>query len=461
MRRWLGLPLAVSLVTSLAFAGTAASKLKNELALAAQVDTERGALGVCGVLQQALQMAQQQKANLTALREWDEVSNDCQDAIAKMRSPEAAKIFVKALEGMTPAAQALVALALKDHTPTVEMDGAALKVLQKTKDPAVKVGCVELLGVHAYREGVDAILALLKDTETVGVQVACCRALAVLQERGAVPALIAYLKSLKGGRMRFEATAALRALTGQDFGAGAATWDGWWQKNAETFVLPEPRKPEFNYELKANPKEDLAYYEIPVVENRIVFAFDNSGSMAWGGKPNRLERNRLELKELVKRLDDKTAFNVILFSGGARRWQKAPLVPATAAHKKDALAFLDRAQPGGATMTMTALEEALWECTYPPGVETIYLLTDGAPTPMSHTPVVKKEDFAASSDAIRRRIRFINQTLKVRIHTIGVYTTSLTDPAKPPGVLEPDPDVMKAFLENVAADNDGVYKEVK
>ena len=461
MRRWFCISLAVSLVPALAFAGTPASRLKSELALAAQQDTERGALGVCGVLHQALQMAQQQKGNLTALREWDEAANDCQDVIAKMRSPEAEKVFVKALEGMTPMAQALVALALKTHTPTVEIDGAALKILQKAKDPAAKVGCIELLGAHAYREAADAILEALKETETVGVQVACCRALAVLQERKAIPALIAYLKSLKGGRMRFEATAALRALTGQDFGAGAATWDGWWQKNAETFVLPEPRKPEFNFELKANPKEDLAYYEIPVVENRLVFLMDNSGSMSLGGKPNRLERNRQELKELIKRLDEKTFFNVILFSGGVRRWQKAPVVQATAANKKEALAFLDNARPGGATMTMTAVEEALWECTYPPGIETIYLLTDGAPTPMAHTPVIKKDDFGTSCEAIRRRIRFINQTLKVRIHTIGVYTTSPTDPKPPPGLLEPDPDTMKAFLENVAADNDGVYKEVQ
>ena len=303
----------------------------------------------------------------------------------------------------------------------------------------------------------DPILKQLKQNNAVCLQVASCRALGNIPDKKAVEPLIKYLKDLKGSRMRYEANAALRALTGQDFSPDAGTWDGWWQKNNADFKPVTEPKLDLNYELKADKKEELTFFEIPIVENRIVFVFDISGSMQLGGKPNRLDKTREQLKDLINRLDEgKALFNIITFGSNVKRWIKdQPLVPASAANKKSACAFLDETKPVGATATIEAMEEALREVALINGVETIFLLTDGMPNPlMAHSNVRSLAEVPKGVEDIRRRFRFINQTMKVRIHTIGVYTRVAGDPQ------EPDQETLKKFLYNVATDSDGVYKEV-
>lgn len=103
---------------------------------------------------------------------------------------------------------------------------------------------------------------------------------------------------------------------------------------------------------------------------------------------------------------------------------------------------------------MSAMEEALREVAFINGVETIFLITDGAPQPMLHSDVKSLAELPRGNDAIKRRIGWINQVLKVRVHTIGIYTRAAGDPP------EQGVDSMKAFLEGIAKNNDGVYKEV-
>jgi hypothetical protein len=331
-----------------------------------------------------------------------------------------------------------------------------LEILRGAREFQLKVACLELLRQHQYAEAVPVIAALLKDGEALSTRIAACRALGLMRRKEAIPPLVAGLRGLTSGRLRYEVTAALRALTGQSLAELAAPWEEWWTRNQANFAPPPPAATAFNYELVLDPQEDLAYYEIPVVEDRIVFVIDTSGSMSWGGKPNRLDKAREELKNLVGRLHERVLFNIILFSSGVRRWQKLPLVPATPGNKLAARAFLDKAQAVGGTWTMDALEEALWEIAVPNGVETIYLLTDGAPNFMAHSPFTRQDELPKSNDQIRRRIRFLNQVLKVRINAIGIYTQTAKSPEEPPVTRE----AMKAFLEKVAAENDGVYKEV-
>ena len=435
---------------------SAATKLKEQVQQAAQNDTAAGAAEICVCLNQALSMAHTQKLNIHAQREWEEIANDCQDAIARMRSPEALQTFTRALSRMPAPGQAVLLLGHKDQAPAKDLDDQCVKLLGQTQDFQVQVACLELLGKHRVKEGVEPALKFLKATNAICIQVAACRALAMLPDKRAVSGLIAFLRSHKGGRMRYEATAALRAITGQAFNADASTWEGWWGKHEASFAAPASSEPVYNFETIANPKEELTYYEIPIVENRVVFIMDTSGSMTLGGSPNRFEKTRDQLKELILRLDEKgTLFNIIQYSTSVRRWQKNhPLVPATAANKQAASAFLDQTKPVGGTQTMLAMEEALREVALINGVETVFLLTDGAPQPMKHSGVTSIAQLPKGNADIRRRIRYINQTLKVRVHTVGIYTRVAADPP------EQDQASMRDFLEGVAKENDGVYKEV-
>ncbi|MCW8128887.1 MAG: VWA domain-containing protein [Planctomycetota bacterium] len=456
MRACLAVPVCLLLAAPVWAATPAAAKLKDQVKEASAQDNAQGVGGVLGLLNQALAKAAEQRNNDNGLREYEEIVNDCQDAVAQMRSPESDKAFTVNLARLAPNAQAQVLFGLIPHDSNSDLDEAATKVLASTRDISVMVACMDLLGAHKYDGAVDAIVKQLKPTQAVCVQVAACRALARIPDKKAVAPLVEYLRQLKGSRMRYEATAALRAITGQDFNPDAATWDGWWKKNEADFKKENAKEPVYNLDLTVDKKEELSYYEIPIVENRIVFLFDTSGSMTLGGKPNRFEKARDQLKDLIMRLDESRAlFNIILFSGNVRRWNKQqPLVPANAMTKKAACQFLDEARPGGGTQTMSAMEEALREVAFINGVETIFLITDGAPQPMLHSDVKTVAELPRGNEAIKRRIGWINQVLKVRVHTIGIYTRAAGDPA------EQGVESMKAFLEGIAKKNDGVYKEV-
>lgn len=456
-------PLLLTLATVLTVscnAADTAQRMRDKVKECLSQDNAAGAAEVLSVLNQVLGLAAQQKNNDNALREWEEIVNDCQDAITKLRSPEAAKVFLQALPRMNQPAQATLLFGLAQHDSASDLDAEVAKLLPRATDMQLIVACIDLLGAHKYDGGVEALLKQLKPTAAVCVQVSACRALARIPDKKAVTALVDYMRQLKGSRMRHEANAALRAITGQDFNPDAATWDGWWKKNEAEFKGDKARAPEANAELKPEtPKEKderLSYYEIPIVENRIVFIFDTSGSMNLGGKPNRFDKARDQLKELIMRLDEtKALFNVILYSSNVRRMIKdKPLVQATPANKKAACAFLDEARPSGGTQTISAMEEALREVAFINGVETVFLITDGAPAPMQHSEVRSVAELPRGNEAIRRRIKWINQVLKVRVHTIGIYTRIATDPP------EQGVESMKTFLEGIAKDNDGIYKEV-
>lgn len=464
MRKTVGLlvlAVVLSLPAGAAFGANAAQKLKEQIKEAAAQDNAGGANAMLGLLSQALGMAQQQRNNDNALREWEEIENDCQDAIAQMKSADADKAFLAGLFRLSPPAQAQLLFGLIPHDSNSDLDAAVAKLLGSTNDIQVMVACIDLLGAHKYDGGVEPILKQLRITNAVCVQVAACRALANIPDKKVVTPLVDYMRQLKGGRLRYESNAALKAVTGQDFNPDAATWDGWWKKNEAEFKAAQAKAPVFNEELKGEKpdkdnKEGLTYYEIPLTENRIVFLLDTSGSMTQGGKPNRFEKARDQLKDLVMRLDEnKVLFNIIAYSSNVRRWNKqAPLVQANAANKKLACQFLDDSRPGGGTQTMSGMEEALREVAFINGVETIFLITDGAPQPMMHSNVKTIAELPKGNSDIRRRMKWINQVLKVRIHTIGIYTRIAGDPP------EQDAAGMKDFLQGVAKDNDGTYKEV-
>lgn len=440
------------------FAASPVDPLREQLKQCSQHDNAQGAGVLCGVLSQAVGAVKQFGANRHALREWEELLIDTQVEVSRLRSPEAVGIFVMGLQRMDSMSQTTILQGLLTHPASSELDDAVLKLLKNTRDFQVQVACMELLSTHKYTAATEEILRHLKPEVIVALQVASARALARLGDPKAMEPLIEYLRSMKGSRMRFEATAALRAISGQEFNQDAGTWQGWWDKQKAGFTA-KPGEPVFNYETLNTGKteEELSYYEIPLVENRLVFVLDVSGSMQLGGDPNRLDRARTEMKELINRLPEKTLFNIITYSNATKRWMRDPvMVQATAHNKKQAQAFLDDMRPGGGTETTWALEEALREISLINGVETIFLISDGAPMPLRHwMPTVKAlSDLPPSNNAIRRRIKFINSTLKVRIHTIGIYTRAAGDPT------EQGQESMKAFLEGIAKDNDGVYKEV-
>ena len=375
---------------------------------------------------------------------------DLEDQIAKCTSADSYKVYSGAFQHVPPEAQAEICFSLRKAAANEEFDAAVAKALTPSSEYRFKVAAIDVLAAHKHLAGVERILPLLATKEPLPVQISACRGLAQLPDKRSVSVLIKFMQDCKDksiGRGMYESCGALRALTDLEYTPDPGTWRGWWEQNEKKFEFKaDAGKPKFNWELDS--KSDLSYYEIPLIENRIVFILDTSGSMIAGGKPSRLQAAVKEMSEIIQRMTEKQNFNIVTFSLNVKRWQDAPMVQATEPMKKLSKAFLDSLAPKGGTQTALAFEEVLQKICTTTSCETVFLVSDGGPNPWSKD--IKVHDQV-------RLITWINQFLKVRIHSIGIYSKAPTDP---PALLKEDLPDMKVFLETLAKQNDGAYKEV-
>jgi len=90
---------------------------------------------------------------------------------------------------------------------------------------------------------------------------------------------------------------------------------------------------------------------------------------------DRLTFVKKEFAKTISTFDNSTSFNVYPYSSAVNAWKNA-LQPATQTNIADATNFVNRFSANGGTNIYAALQAA-WAV---PGVDTIYLLTDGSPS---------------------------------------------------------------------------------
>lgn len=215
---------------------------------------------------------------------------------------------------------------------------------------------------------------------------------------------------------------ALVALSGKGFGRDAALWTSWWDTAKESWTPPEGARDD-----GAPPKDEKAttarYHGVPVASQALVFVIDASGSMrdaAPGDSSSRWEKAEAELVKTVEALPDGTLVNVVLFQEEVTQAFDAPQ-PLDKKSRKAVATFLKRTSPGQSGDLLAGVLAALAQ----EGADTIYLLSDGAPSAGRMVDKVR----------VRRAIRSVNRRRKLAIHTIGFGATSKTQ---------------RAFLEGVA-----------
>jgi len=304
-----------------------------------------------------------------------------------------------------------------------QVRATAADVFGGTLDPEVVPSLVPLLG-DAFPE----------------VQVAAVQALQKIGGRAVVDPLIAALEDAPG-RVRDDIADALLWLTGQDLGPEHLAWKNWWATNAAKTTVKEITREEFERRrAEAAGSTTGTYYGLRVISRFVTFVVDVSGSMnepylvdeekerkggsrrggtsvdpeaeeeASGGakqvQRQKIEVARAELGRAVKGLRDGTEFNIIAFDSLTAPWQRN-LVEMDSEIREQALGYVERLSPGGTTNIFDTLVEALADAR----VNTIYFLSDGAPTAGS----------VQDSEEILRRIRELNEIRKVKIHTIGFH----------------------------------------
>ncbi|MHC4222570.1 MAG: VWA domain-containing protein [Planctomycetota bacterium] len=324
------------------------------------------------------------------------------------------------LKAKEPRLRVLVARALAAR-PETELS-VLLRALAKEKDASIKAAhmdSVSRMGDRA-RDSIESIVGYVEDPSE-RVRIATARALTRLHVPEGVEPLVMRIGK-ESGRTRVDFACALESLTGETIGSDPLLWERWWEANKGTILndgLPPPGGQKDDPRAQRWKGEGGFYYGLPQVSQRIIYVIDISDSMNYMHEgQRRLERCKSEVKGAIGNLPRAATFAVIAFNNEIRPW-KETMSRATPANKESAGAFIDELRAKQFTNIYDALHEAFRiagegssKKDAPIRADTIYLLTDGAPT--------KPDASLDSVETILAAARDWNALSRVTIHTIGI-----------------------------------------
>jgi uncharacterized protein with von Willebrand factor type A (vWA) domain len=119
----------------------------------------------------------------------------------------------------------------------------------------------------------------------------------------------------------------------------------------------------------------------------------------------KLGKAKKELMPSIRGLSEDTYFTIVVFENKIKQLNKQ-LMQANSTNKNLAVAYLEKLESGGGTNMSDALEESFAI----PEVETLFVLSDGAPN----------EGKIPNSQGILDALKQWNNSKKIKIHTIGL-----------------------------------------
>lgn len=390
--------------------------------------------------------------------------------VAKIDNPEVAELLVQAAV---------------DFASSKNYD-AAVQAIAKFSDPKTVAGLVELSAkAKEYRWRVLVLegFGRRKDAGTrkaihdatgdklVQVQVAGIRSCVARKEKEGIPVLIDLVGKNARNRDRvwIEARQALLDLTGQDYEL-IDDWKKFWDSNKNSFDPKKLGKSEGPTAVKVKVRkveESVEFFGKEILSRNIVFVLDCSGSMIIYGDDSdykgknieydrmRLTRAKSQMIALIQKLKGpRLLFNIIAFSDRILPWRKS-IVQSNNEAVSSAVKFVKGFRADGLTHTDEALEKAFQDM----GIDTIVLLSDGAPMRQDNPNSTELQE------KILKRVKDLNASRKVRIDTFG-----FEDDGKYPKHVGAPPgagasggadSAMVEFLKKLAQQNGGEYHPIK
>jgi hypothetical protein len=319
----------------------------------------------------------------------------------KEKDPRAARAFVESLESnaaagrvtgqLEPLVKSLARKARRD--PDVWTRGAALLALARldpseareladelgaAKEPALRAASFEswmLLDPGAASTHAAAVL----DDGHAPLRARAVQALVDDGSRAAVSELVGRLEREERLRVRSAIVAGLRGLSGLRHGFDVRPWREWVETLPDDFQPPDASERDASGTGAANDDEGGRTTTLlghAVRSDRVTFLIDMSGSM-WTEEAGRTRKQRVEveLRKALEALPPSARFNVVPYADQPDPLEKT-LVDASPANVARALTSFERSTLRGKGDVWGALTLALVD----PGVDTVVVLTDGAPS---------------------------------------------------------------------------------
>jgi len=385
---------------------------------------------------------------------------------AEIRAPAAVAVLAdtsnRDLKRATKASEVQTGILLSlIRQPVAVVTDALLRYAGDPRDAHAQARVLDWIGRKKVKAGFDTAVKALRAKPRV-VSRSAVKALLALDDPRCVPAIVQALPSASG-LLAEEMELALYHYTGEQyFGAGSdAMWSGWWKSEGESWLRSAQSKRYVKTELKR--KGSASFYGIETRSDRIVFVLDRSDSMRHAvpqsapvsgssrdtrvpGK-TRIEVAKNQLARSISRLPKSAKFAVVFYCHEVDTWKKPPnLVTANKKNKHEATAWFMGQKHVGSTLLFPALHEALKyarvgggkSATDPRGADTIYLLSDGAPTDAKGTLL--------TGEVLEQEIqRFLeaNRAFNCVVHTIGI-----------------SPQHDRALMARIARETGGTYKAV-
>jgi len=383
--------------------------------------------------------------------EWAIVSV-LQRSLTALRDPHALEYLAQAaLRGsLAPAVRARVAEALGGVGGEIIVRGLMQAV--RDRNERVREAALSALARTDPEKAMEALGAAIDD-EAWTVRLSAARSLAAQASPGAVDLLLARLPR-EDGRLRRDIAGLLRGLTGQKFGVEPEGWTHWWTENREAYASGTStlRKPPF----PPDPGEEkggggVSYYGITTYSRRILFIVDISGSMNTPGidpAKQKVDEAKAELLRTVATLDKESSFTILAFDDAVRIWRPT-LVKADPKNREAAEKWVGDLWGASWTNTFGALEEGFrlaagngMDAEYGGAADTIFLLTDGAPTVLGGK--LKDAQGVPETKRVLDAFREWNRENRVVVHTIGI-----------------GPSIDVGFLKTLAQESGGEYRRVQ
>jgi len=277
----------------------------------------------------------------------------------------------------------------------------------KGKSPTLRATALHLLARCERLDGGPALQAAGEnlDHKSWQVRAAAIDLITALRLPAGIPWLIER-HDVEQARLREDVVQALYDLTRLRL-PNTAAWRAWWQKEGPAFQVPAAAN-EKEQARKGAAATVATYWDIPVRSDRVAFVVDVSGSMnePFGtGGGNRLDEAKRQLVRVLGMLPGKAKVNLITFGTGAAAFRDT-LQVLDEKLRLSAEIYAKGLTVRGSTNVHAGLQRAFADAE----VDTIFLLTDGAP---SSGPIV-------APDALAKEVASWNLGRGIRIHTVAL-----------------------------------------